>query len=61
MTYPEQIDAINKMLPAGQLFSRWYRAFEGDVRVISKDASGREYRYRAEVGNDGEILDLTAF
>lgn len=53
MTY-QQIDQINKQLPPGETYDRWYRAFEGGIRVISKDRSGREHRYSATV-TDNEI------
>lgn len=62
MTYQQQIDSINKQLPQGQSYDRWYRGFEDmGVRVIAKDKYGREFRYHADVGNDGSITLGNAF
>lgn len=41
----KQIRQIKSQLPKGEKLNRAYRAVEGDLRVISKDAEGREYRY----------------
>lgn len=36
---------IKAQLPAGERISRMYRAYEGDIRVITRDMSGKETRY----------------
>ncbi len=41
----KQIDQIKKQLPEGEALNRMYRAIEGDIRVISRDRNGNEYRY----------------
>ena len=41
----KQIQQIKEQLPANEKIDRMYRAFEGDIRVITKDASGYETRY----------------
>ena len=42
----KQLAQCIAQLPEGQKFSRAYRAFEGDIRLISVDRKGREFRYR---------------
>ncbi|MDO5445797.1 MAG: hypothetical protein Q4F31_09295 [Eubacteriales bacterium] len=42
----KQIKQCIDCLPAGQTISRAYRAYEGDIRVISEDRKGNEYRYK---------------
>ncbi len=40
-----QIEQIKAQLPKGETLNRMYRAIEGDIRVISRDCIGNEYRY----------------
>ena len=44
MTY-KQISQIKEQPPEGETLNRMYRAIEGDIRVISRDSHGNEYRY----------------
>ena len=41
----KQIKQIKSQLPQGDRIDRMYAAFEGGIRVITKDANGRETRY----------------
>ncbi|MDD2267949.1 MAG: hypothetical protein PHY15_00190 [Eubacteriales bacterium] len=41
----KQIKQIKSQLPQGERIDRMYTAFEGGIRVITKDANGREVRY----------------
>ena len=41
----KHIKQIESQLPAGEKIDRMYKAFEGDIRVITKDAAGHETRY----------------
>ncbi len=41
----KQIKQIKSQLPQGERIDRMYTAFEGGIRVITKDANGREIRY----------------
>ena len=41
----KHIRLIESQLPEGERIDRMYRAFEGDIRVITRDAAGRETRY----------------
>ena len=40
-----QLKQVISQLPKGEHFDRAYSAFEGGIRVISKDDKGCEYRY----------------
>ena len=51
----KQIEQIRKMLPAGEKLDRMYRAFEGGIRAISKDAAGSEKRYAVRIDADGGL------
>ena len=42
----KQLQQIKSQLPKGETFERAYSAFEGGIRVISKDNRGCEYRYK---------------
>ena len=44
---------IAAQIPLGQRCCRMYRAFEGDLRLITEDRNGKEYRYRVSVDSDG--------
>ena len=41
----KQIKQVKAQLPQGERFNRAYSAFEGGIRVISRDKEGCEYRY----------------
>lgn len=49
----KQIKQVKAQLPEGERFDRAYRAFEGGIRVISRDKSGNEYRYTVHFDRDG--------
>ena len=48
----KQIAQVEAQLPQGETIDRMYTAFEGDVRVITKDATGRETRYTVRFDAD---------
>ena len=48
----KHIKQIESQLPAGEKIERMYRAFEGDIRVITKDANGNELRYTCSLDKD---------
>jgi hypothetical protein len=48
-----QIRQIESRLPAGEKIDRMYTAFEGGIRVISKNADGIETRYNVSFDADG--------
>ena len=48
----KQIKQIEGQLPQGEEIDRMYRAFEGGIRVISKDANGHETRYNVSFDAD---------
>ncbi len=48
----KQIEQVKAQLPEGETVSRMYRAYEGDVRVITRDRSGSEYRYTVRLNAD---------
>ena len=41
----KQIEQIKAQLPQGERIDRMYRAYEGDIRVITKKKDGTEGRY----------------
>lgn len=49
----KQIKQIKSQLPQGEKIDRMYRAFEGVIRVITKDADGHEMRYNVIFDADG--------
>ena len=51
----KQIKQIRNLLPQGEKLDRMYSAFEGGIRVISKDAAGREKRYAAHFDTDDNV------
>ena len=52
----EQVRSIMDQIPEGETFSRFYRAFEGDVRVITTDdRTHEETRYKVIFNNDGSV------
>ncbi len=42
----KQIQQIKSQLPHGERIDRMYSAFEGGIRVITKNQQGMEIRYR---------------
>ena len=48
----KQIKQVKAQLPEGETFHSAYRAFEGDIRVISADRQKNQHRYT--VVFDGE-------
>ena len=48
----KQIKQIRSQLPEGERIDRMYRAIEGDIRVITKNRSGRETRYTVRFDAD---------
>ena len=48
----KQIKQIEGQLQQGEEIDRMYRAFEGGIRVISKDANGHETRYNVSFDAD---------
>lgn len=53
-------EQIKAQLPHGERIDRMYRAFEGDYRLVSKDANGREKRYSIsyDAASDNVTIDL---
>ncbi len=41
----KNIKQIESQLPDGESINRMYKAYEGDIRVITKDRSKNEHRY----------------
>ena len=48
----KHIKQIESQLPAGEKIEKMYKAFEGDVRVITRDSSGNEIRYTCILDKD---------
>ena len=48
----KQIKQIKSQLPHGERIDRMYTAFEGGIRVITKDVNGREIRYNVSFDAD---------
>jgi hypothetical protein len=48
----KQIKQIESQLPKGEKIDRIYTAFEGGIRVITKDARGYETRYNVSFDAD---------
>ena len=48
----KHIEQIESQLPEGEKIERMYKAFEGDIRVITKDKSGCEIRYTCILDKD---------
>ena len=51
----KQIKQIEAQLPTGEHIDRMYNAFEGGIRVITRDRSGRETRYNVIVDAAGNV------
>ena len=47
---------IITLLPVNEKLVRMYDAFEGGLRVVSKDSKGNEHRYNVIKTNNGTIL-----
>ena len=57
----KHIEQIKKQIPEGEYFSRMYRAIEGDFRVITKDARGREKRYTTIYAPENDSVTIKEF
>jgi len=53
LTYEQRLQA-ERQVP-GETIVRTYRAFEGDIRVITQDASGRQRRYTTAFDEEGNV------
>ena len=51
----KQMKQIEAQLPAGEKVNRASRAFEGDIRVITRNAEGRETRYTVIFDKDDNV------
>ena len=51
----KQLKQAKSQLPQGERFDRAYSAFEGGIRLISKDAEGREFRYKVHFDADDSV------
>ena len=51
----KQLKQVKAQLPEGQRFDRAYRALEGDIRVISRDKRGNEYRSTVRFDRDDNV------
>ena len=51
----KQMKQIEAQLPAGEKVNRAYRAFEGDIRVITRNAEGSETRYTVIFDKDDNV------
>jgi len=51
----QQLRQVKAQLSQGETFKKAYRAFEGDIRVVSEDRNGREYRYRVIFHADDSV------
>ena len=51
----KQMKQVEAQLPAGEKVNRTYRAFEGDIRVITRNAEGRETRYTVIFDKDDNV------
>lgn len=49
----KQIKQIESQLPQGEKIDRMYSAFEGGIRVITKNADGYEIRYNVSFDANG--------
>jgi len=51
----KQLKQAISQLPDGEKFSLAYRAYEGDIRIISVDKRGTERRYRVTFEADDKV------
>ncbi len=49
------IEQVKAQLPAGEQLDRMYSAFEGGIRIITKDSNGCETRYAAHIDADDNV------
>ena len=49
----KQLEQIKESMPSGEKINRMYRAFEGDIRIITEDGSGLEKRYSVRLDSAG--------
>ena len=49
-----QIEQVKSQLPQGETIDRTYNAFEGGIRIITKDNVGRETRYNLNFDANGD-------
>ncbi len=50
-----QIEQIKAQLPEGESIERMYLAYEGDIRVITKDQDGSETRYTTHMDSNCNV------
>lgn len=50
------ITQYNEILPEDEKFVRTYIAFEGGIRLVSKDSKGNEHRYNVVETSNGAVL-----
>lgn len=55
ISYEAMLQQAIKSLPQGERFTKAYRAFEGDYRIISLDGNGRYRRYTVFLTDDGTV------
>lgn len=48
----KNIKQVKEQLPEGETFHSAYRAFEGDIRVISVDRQKKQHRYTVVFDKD---------
>ena len=51
----KQMKQIEAQLPMGEKINRAYSDFEGDIRVITRNAEGRETRYTVIFDKDDNV------
>ena len=51
----KQLKQAKSQLPQGEHFDRAYSAYEGGIRLISKDDEGREFRYKVIFEADDSV------
>ena len=51
----KQIKQIEKQLPQGEKIDRMYQAFEGGIRVITKNTDGCEIRYNVSFDAEDNV------
>jgi len=52
----KQMKQIQSQLPKDEKINRCYRAFEGDIRVITRKPDGREVRYTVSFNTDNNAI-----
>ena len=51
----KQIEQIKNQLPKDEKINRSYRAFEGNIRVITQKPDGCEVRYNVSFDTDNNV------